>query len=58
VYKEHNLEGGHIIKLGPGNDEAALDAVSSWPGSIQINTIVIRLINLAKLRWTASRGWD
>jgi len=35
VYKEHNLEGGHVIKLGPGNDEAALDAVSSWPGSDQ-----------------------
>jgi phosphoribosylformimino-5-aminoimidazole carboxamide ribotide isomerase len=41
IYKENNLEGGHVIKLGPGNDEAALDALSSWPGSIQTSTIVI-----------------
>ena len=32
LYKQHDLEGGHIIKLGPGNDEAALEALSSWPG--------------------------
>lgn len=33
IYKQHNLEGGHIIKLGPGNDEAALEALAAWPGS-------------------------
>ena len=33
LYKQHGLEGGHIIKIGPGNDEAALEALSSWPGS-------------------------
>ena len=32
LYKQHGLEGGHIIKLGPGNDEAALEALTSWPG--------------------------
>ncbi|KIM46189.1 hypothetical protein M413DRAFT_441260 [Hebeloma cylindrosporum] len=36
IYKENNLEGGHVIKLGPGNDEAALDALSSWPGGLQV----------------------
>ena len=33
LYKQHSLEGGHVIKLGPGNDEAALEALSAWPGS-------------------------
>lgn len=26
------MEGGHLIKLGPGNDEAAKDALRAWPG--------------------------
>jgi len=36
LYKQHNLEGGHVIKLGPGNDEAALEALSAWPDSLQV----------------------
>ena len=26
------LRGGHVIKLGPGNDEAAREALATWPG--------------------------
>jgi len=29
---QHQLEGGHVIKLGPGNDDVALDALRVWPG--------------------------
>ncbi|KAH8830887.1 Phosphoribosylformimino-5-aminoimidazole carboxamide ribotide isomerase [Flagelloscypha sp. PMI_526] len=36
LYRKHNLEGGHVIKLGPGNDEAAKNALGSWPGGLQI----------------------
>ncbi|KAK1236570.1 Enzyme that catalyzes the fourth step in the histidine pathway [Marasmius sp. AFHP31] len=36
LYKENSLEGGHVIKLGPGNDDAAKQALSAWPGSLQI----------------------
>ncbi|KAI0375707.1 Phosphoribosylformimino-5-aminoimidazole carboxamide ribotide isomerase [Pilatotrama ljubarskyi] len=36
LYKEHNLEGGHVIKLGPGNDQAAREALATWPGHLQI----------------------
>ncbi|KAF8165348.1 hypothetical protein B0H34DRAFT_649555 [Crassisporium funariophilum] len=36
IYKQHNLEGGHVIKLGPGNDEAALEALSAWPDGLQV----------------------
>jgi len=34
LYKLHGLEGGHLIKLGPGNDEAAKDALRAWPGQL------------------------
>jgi phosphoribosylformimino-5-aminoimidazole carboxamide ribotide isomerase len=34
LYKKHDLEGGHVIKLGPGNDDAALEALRAWPGPI------------------------
>ncbi|KLO19944.1 Phosphoribosylformimino-5-aminoimidazole carboxamide ribotide isomerase [Schizopora paradoxa] len=36
LYKEYNLTGGHVIKLGSGNDEAAREALSAWPGGLQI----------------------
>lgn len=36
LYKKDNLTGGHIIKLGPGNDEAAKEALGTWPGGMQL----------------------
>lgn len=36
LYKSDNLKGGHIIKLGPNNEDAALDALKGWPGGMQI----------------------
>jgi phosphoribosylformimino-5-aminoimidazole carboxamide ribotide isomerase len=36
MYRSDNLTGGHIIKLGPGNDEAARTALQTWPGGMQI----------------------
>ena len=35
-FREDQLTGGHVIKLGPGNDLAALDALAAWPGGMQI----------------------
>ncbi len=36
LYRKDNLTGGHIIKLGPGNDAAAAEALAAWPGGMQI----------------------
>ncbi|MBI5143291.1 MAG: phosphoribosylformimino-5-aminoimidazole carboxamide ribotide isomerase [Nitrospirae bacterium] len=36
LYRRDGLTGGHVIKLGPGNDDAALDALGAWPGGLQI----------------------
>ena len=36
VYHRDNLVGGHVIKLGPGNEDAAEEALAAWPGGLQI----------------------
>lgn len=35
-YKQDGLRGGHVIKLGPGNDSAARAALAAYPGGLQI----------------------
>ena len=30
------MRGGHIIKLGPGNDGAAREALSAWRGGMHL----------------------
>ena len=35
-YQSDELTGGHVIKLGPGNDHAAKSALSAFPGGLQI----------------------
>ena len=35
-YRNDKALGGHIIRLGPGNDEAASQALSAWPGGMQL----------------------
>ena len=35
-YKSDNLTGGHVIKLGPGNDAAAKDALAAWPQGLHL----------------------
>ncbi len=36
MYRRDALTGGHVIMLGPGNEEAAVDALAAWPGGLQI----------------------
>lgn len=35
-FKKDKLIGGHVIKLGPGNDQAAREALAAWRGGLQI----------------------
>jgi phosphoribosylformimino-5-aminoimidazole carboxamide ribotide isomerase len=35
-FREDDLRGGHVIKLGLGNDEAARAALAAWPGGLQL----------------------
>jgi len=36
MYKKDELAGGHVIMLGPGNEEAALCALRAYPQGLQI----------------------
>jgi phosphoribosylformimino-5-aminoimidazole carboxamide ribotide isomerase len=36
LYKEDGLTGGHVIKLGTGNDNAAREALAAWPNGLQV----------------------
>lgn len=36
TFRDDGLTGGHVIKLGPGNDEAAREALAAWPGGMQV----------------------
>lgn len=35
LYRQYNLQGGHVIALGPGNREQALKALTAWPQGLQ-----------------------
>lgn len=48
LYKKDNLRGGHVIMLGPNNDEQARAALAAFPGGLHIGGG----INLAN-----ARGW-
>ena len=36
LYRRDGLLGGHVIQLGPGNDEAARSALATYPGGLQL----------------------
>ncbi|HXF09354.1 MAG TPA: phosphoribosylformimino-5-aminoimidazole carboxamide ribotide isomerase [Desulfuromonadaceae bacterium] len=36
LYRRDNLTGGHVIMLGPGNDQEARSALAAFPGGLQI----------------------
>lgn len=36
LYRDHGLAGAHVILLGPGNENAAWDALREWPGGLQV----------------------
>lgn len=36
LYKRHGGIGAHVIMLGPGNDDAAREALAAWPEMLQV----------------------
>lgn len=35
LYRQHDLRGGHVIALGPGNEAEVLKALAAWPNGLQ-----------------------
>jgi hypothetical protein len=45
LYKKHNLTGGHVIMLGPGNEVACAEVLRAWPGEfIHVNIYLLTII--------------
>ncbi|KUI65694.1 1-(5-phosphoribosyl)-5-[(5-phosphoribosylamino)methylideneamino] imidazole-4-carboxamide isomerase [Cytospora mali] len=36
LYRDNGLHGAHVIMLGPGNTDAAREALAAWPGGLQV----------------------
>ncbi|KAJ2721764.1 Enzyme that catalyzes the fourth step in the histidine pathway [Coemansia sp. Benny D115] len=36
LYRDRSLAGGHLIMLGPGNTQAAEEALAAWPQGLQV----------------------
>lgn len=36
LYKNHAMIGAHVIMLGPGNEDAAEEALVAWPKALQL----------------------
>lgn len=36
LYKDASVLGAHVIMLGPGNNDAAREALKLWPGKLQV----------------------
>ncbi|KAH0537368.1 Histidine biosynthesis bifunctional protein hisB [Glutinoglossum americanum] len=36
LYRENALRGAHVIMLGPGNEDAAREALAEWRGGLQV----------------------
>lgn len=36
LYRQDSLAGGHVIMLGRGNEEAAIDALGAYPGGLHV----------------------
>jgi len=51
LYRKDALTGGHVIKLGPNNDDAAREALAAYPGGLHIGG-GINLANAAQ--WLAA----
>lgn len=36
TFRKDGVQGGHVIQLGPGNEDAAREALAAWPGGLQL----------------------
>ncbi|POS83142.1 Phosphoribosylformimino-5-aminoimidazole carboxamide ribotide isomerase [Erysiphe pulchra] len=55
LYKLNELRGSHIIMLGPGNEIAAKEAISVWPGGFQIGGGITDLNAKNWIEWGAEK---
>jgi len=55
LYKDNDLEGAHVIMLGPGNEDAAKEALATWPGGLQVGGGITDKNAKQWIEWGAER---
>ena len=55
LYKDNGLGGAHVIMLGPGNEEAAKEALAEWPGGLQVGGGITDKNAKQWIEWGAER---
>ena len=58
LYKESNLTGAHVIMLGPGNEDAAAEALATWPGALQVGGGITPINANSWMNWGAVKVSD
>ena len=55
LYRDNELEGAHVIMLGPGNEEASKEACQAWPGHLQVGGGISDKNAKQWIEWGASK---
>jgi phosphoribosylformimino-5-aminoimidazole carboxamide ribotide isomerase len=55
LYKDNGLAGAHIIMLGPGNEDAAKEALAQWKGGLQVGGGITDKNAKQWIEWGAER---
>ena len=55
LYKDNGLEGAHVIMLGPGNENAAREALAEWKGGLQVGGGITDKNARQWIEWGAER---
>ena len=55
LYHEHGLTGSHVIMLGPGNEDAAIEAVKAWPNGLQVGGGITEANAAQWIEWGAEK---
>lgn len=55
LYRDNHLSGAHVIMLGPGNEAAAREALSEWPGGLQVGGGITKDNAARWIEWGAEK---
>ncbi|KAI9826660.1 MAG: Enzyme that catalyzes the fourth step in the histidine pathway [Thelocarpon impressellum] len=55
LYRQNDVIGAHVIMLGPGNEEAARDALRAWKGGLQIGGGISESTAAEWINWGAEK---
>ena len=58
LYNDNAMAGAHVIMLGPGNEEAAKQALTTWPQGLQVGGGITAMNARQWIDWGAEKVGD